>query len=506
MSSFLEQLPLRSLLLWLTVLLLLSIYVFAIGAYRLWFHPLAKYPGPFLARLTTLYSGYHAWKGDLHIDMWRCCEKYGPYTRYAPDRLLVNTNTGLREIYSHSKQLGKAPCYGAMVHRAPNVLTLLDKTAHGKRRRILSQGLSDSSFRSYEPNILKHIGRLCSQLDPLPGSEWSENKDMSDWSGYFTFDVMSDIVFGEEYGLLDKEDKRPILAAIEASNVRISVLLQAASLSFCRIDRRLFPEAIQGRNIFVNFVKELLSRRVKADPLIRGDVFSYLLKARDSQTKEGLDQDEICAESTTMIVAGSDTSSTVICAVLHYLMHNPETYEKAVKEVRGVFAGPDDIHVGKCLNSCTYLRACLDESMRLSPPVGSSLWRRILTDDFVVDGQVIPAGYEVGTSIYSIHHNPAYYPEPFAFRPDRWLGDNEKTQLAVSAFNPFSLGPRGCIGKGLALIELTLAMATLLVSYDIRMAGFGDEEGFVEFPEFRCYDHVTAAKKGPVLNFRRRVE
>jgi cytochrome P450 len=124
----------------------------------------------------------------------------------------------------------------------------------------------------------------------------------------------------------------------------------------------------------------------------------------------------------------------------------------------------------------------------------------------MVDSHTIPAGYDIGTSIYGIHHNAAYYPEPFAFRPDRWLEDNDKTRLAVSAFNPFSLGPQGCIGKGLAMIELTLAMATLLVSYDVRMAVCRDDEGAMDFPEFRCYDHVTAAKKGPVLNFRRRVE
>lgn len=68
-----------------------------------------------------------------------------------------------------------------MIHRAPSVVTLLDKTVHDKRRHILSQGLSDSSVRAYEATMFRHIGRLCKQLDPHPGSEWSEDRDMSHW-------------------------------------------------------------------------------------------------------------------------------------------------------------------------------------------------------------------------------------------------------------------------------------------------------------------------------------
>jgi hypothetical protein len=64
--------------------------------YNVFFHPYAKYPGPFLAKFTDLYAGYHAWKGDIHLDMWRCHQLYGDKVRYAPNRLNVNTVTGLK--------------------------------------------------------------------------------------------------------------------------------------------------------------------------------------------------------------------------------------------------------------------------------------------------------------------------------------------------------------------------------------------------------------------------
>jgi hypothetical protein len=74
----------------------LAIYFIYNFVYNVFFHPYAKYPGPFLAKFTDLYSGYHAWKGDIHLDMWRCHEKYGDKVRYAPNRLNINTVTGLK--------------------------------------------------------------------------------------------------------------------------------------------------------------------------------------------------------------------------------------------------------------------------------------------------------------------------------------------------------------------------------------------------------------------------
>ena len=75
--------------------------------YRLFFHPLARYPGPWLAKVSNLYAAYHAWLGDVHIDMWRCHQKYGDALRYAPDRLLVNTAEARRLFGPPSVPLGK---------------------------------------------------------------------------------------------------------------------------------------------------------------------------------------------------------------------------------------------------------------------------------------------------------------------------------------------------------------------------------------------------------------
>lgn len=154
------------------------------------------------------------------------------------------------------------------------------------------------------------------------------------------------------------------------------------------------------------------------------------------------------------------------------------SYQAAVAEVRSRFATPEDVHFGPELNSCSYLRACLDESMRMSPPTGGALWREVTGGGMTIDGYRIPAGCDVGTGIYAIHHNEAYFPDAFAFRPQRWVeaetdgaaADSGTTEVssARAAFVPFSVGPRSCIGKGLAVSELMLSLAVLLRSFDLR--------------------------------------
>jgi len=336
-----------------------------------------------------------------------------------------------------------------------------------------------------------------------------------------TFDIMSDVIFGKSYGLLEKPDHRFVVQAIEDSNVRTSVLVQAAEIAFRRLDRYLFPQSILARNRLISFVTGLVKSRMAVNPLKQNDIFSFLLEATDPETQQRLSMREIGSESTTFVIAGSDTSSTALAATFFYLMHNPDCYNKAAAEVRVAFSSYEDIRLGPLQQSCKYLRACIDESMRMSPPASTALWREVVNEGTTVDGNFLPGGCDVGTCIYSIHHNAAYFPEPFAYRPERWLGleskvgDGESSvALAQSAFNPFSIGPRGCVGKGLAISELMLTMATMLARFDMKLvegpeARRGGGQRNAEFGrhregEYQMYDHITAAKDGPMVQFRER--
>lgn len=260
--------------------------------------------------------------------MWRCHLAYGDYVRYCPDRLLVNTATGMREIYANGKNVSKSRGYDAMIHRAPNTLTLRNKREHARRRRVMSQGLSDAALRSYQDIILGHVEKFinclrdggnshdfpdgvqsASTLD-VASQNWSPARKMSDWCSYLAFDMMADIVFSLNYDLLGNEDHRYLVSAIEGSNVRTSVLLYAPFLLWRRWDKMLFADSIRHRNMFIKFINEIVHQRFKDATPQRRDVFSNLAHAKDPETGKGLEPPEIGAESTTLIVAGKKAFDT----------------------------------------------------------------------------------------------------------------------------------------------------------------------------------------------------
>ncbi|KAL5119058.1 hypothetical protein ACEQ8H_002982 [Pleosporales sp. CAS-2024a] len=508
-------------------------YLLCNVVYNVYFHPYAKYPGPVLAKVTDLYAGYHAWKGDIHLDMWRCHQVYGDKVRYAPNRLNINTVTGLKNIYRDGKPYLKSKLYSAMVHQATNTLTVRDRKDHGRRRRVIQQGLSDSTLRAFEPHMYEIINRFCDRMiqtaeeeakakdagqaqNALQDEKWNASRNMSEWCNYLAFDLMATFIFSGKYNMLEREQYRYVVQCIEQSNIRVSSILQAPILKAFRMDKLLFPRAIVARNMFLGFVGKLLRDTKKNDRSQRKDLFEMLSHARDPESGKGFTPEEIVAESVTLVVAGADTSATAMAAIFFYLSRNPDAYARAAAEVRSTFSSVEEIQGGAKLNSCRYLRACIDEAMRMSPSVGQTLAREVPAGGAVVDGDFIPGGCDVGVPIYAIHHKEEIYADPFNYNPERWMvekdGGNQQVTDMYAAYNPFSVGPRSCMGKGVALVEMMATFAVVLFRMDFKMADTdtaggkpGSAYGRHRTNEYQLRDHITSAKEGPMLRFRPRV-
>lgn len=303
-------------------------------------------------------------------------------------------------------------------------------------------------------------------------------------------------------------------------------------LNTLSLDRLLFPNIAAGRARYMAYSRAQLTERTKlGDETDRRDFFYHLLKVRDPETGLGFSTPELWGESNLLIIAGSDTTSTALAATLFYLVRDPRALARVVAEVRSRFADVEDARQGAALAGCGYLRACVDEAMRLSPSVGGIVPREVLAGGLEVDGVHVPAGTVVGVPHYAIHHNEAYFPRPFEFIPERWIAGemwptssskSEKPRVvgetevaaAQAAFCPFSVGPRGCIGKGLAYVEMTTTLARLLWLYDVRRAvGVADpaeggrpgaEWGRDKKGEMQLVDTFTSWKEGVMVDFKRR--
>jgi len=276
---------------------------------------------------------------------------------------------------------------------------------------------------------------------------------------------------------------------------------------------------------FNNYVFKLMDERIakeKADEQKDGDprkdFTHYLIKSRDPQTGQGYIEDELRAESGLIVVAGADTTSTTLAACLFYLVRHPHVLAKLTAEVQNAFSDVEEIKTGSTLGSLPYLRAVIDEALPMSPPVPGHLAREVLPGGIDIGGHHIPAGTQVGTSSYAIHHNEDYFPDAFSFKPERWIPDpsagitEADVTKAHAAFCAFSLGSRGCIGKSLAYVELSITIARLVYQFDMRQAegetlGGGNQElgfGRRRKNEYQIFDRFVSDRRGPILEFKDR--
>ncbi|KAH6654714.1 isotrichodermin C-15 hydroxylase [Truncatella angustata] len=500
-------------------------YAIWIVVYRLYFHPLSKYPGPLLAKITDAHQLYHAWKGDRHLEFWRQHTRHGRVVRFGPNSVSFDSGEALRDIYGFRSNVRKAEFYDAFVHPAPNTHNARDKHLHARKRRVLSQAFSDGAIKEMERYVLANVRTFCEQVGlgaSEEGKGWTVAKNMADWCNYLAMDILGDLCFGKAFHMLERPDNRYALELVSLATTRHLICGTMPLVGKLGLDKVLFHRIAAGRAKYMAYSKSQLTERTKlGDDTDRRDFFYHLLKARDPETGQGFTTPELWGESNLLIIAGSDTTSTAMAATLFYLVRSPTALQKATEEVRTKFGDVEDIHQGPALTSCAYLRACIDEAMRMSPSVGGIVPREVLAGGLTIDGENIPAGTVVGVPHYTIHHNAAYYPEPFVYKPERWVAGSHKAlgtvserdvQTAHGAFCPFSIGPRGCIGKGLAYIEMSTTIARLLYLYDLRKSpGFdpaegnpSNEWGRQRVEEFQLIDQFTSLKDGPMVEFRKR--
>ncbi|KFA70923.1 hypothetical protein S40288_10183 [Stachybotrys chartarum IBT 40288] len=151
------------------------------------------------------------------------------------------------------------------------------------------------------------------------------------------------------------------------------------------------------------------------------DLFSSLTKD-NMKEEEKADAEEIWQEASFFISAGADTTSAAMSALSFYVSCHQNIYNTLAQEIRSTFASSAEIAGGPKLASCQYLRACIDEAIRMSPPVGGTLWRQPATKHgMLIDGHAVPYGTQVGANIFALYHNEDYFPEAFSYKPERWL-------------------------------------------------------------------------------------
>ncbi|KAI0116555.1 cytochrome P450 [Nemania sp. FL0031] len=499
------------------MLVTITIYILAVVVptvvfYRLLFHPLSRYPGPVLARLTDVYAGVMAARRRLHLVAYQNHEKHGPVIRIAPNRILFNTAIAFRAIYQNDDRITKASVYELITRNGVySVFNTLDRELHRAKRKIVAQPFSDRAMRSFTPELLPHIDICLEQLLNSAGSPVNMTQQMS----HLAIDVVGKLALGYDLNTQTSEENRFFSRALT-----IGFFVSNISLHFPPFHKvhtnRVFDYIFwEVREKFTRFLEKMVASRLALDTHAKPDLFSFVADGLPSEAAKTRDS-AIWKEAMVFLTGGGDTVATAMTSVFFYLSRNPASYARLADEVRSAFTSGHDITTGPQLAGCHYLRACIDESLRMSPPISANLWRKQIEADeepLFIDGHQIPRGTLFGVNVYALSHNADVFSDPFMFKPERWLeqadGNDGARKPLLEAFASFSIGPRNCVGKPLAYLEVSIVVAKTLWYFDFEPAagelgkiGEATERGRPQ--EFCTHEGFNSSHDGPYLIFKKR--
>lgn len=384
--------------------------------------------------------------------------KYGDVVRIAPNELSFATVQSYKDIYGHATK-GRQPFLKSAFYDnggTPAIVSTRDPADHSKQRRSLASAFSAKSLREQEHIVHKYFDLFLTQMAKLGGPS-TEGIDATEAFEWVTFDIIGDLAFGESFDAV----------ANGKTNFWVSVIL--GSLWFGNIvglQKRLpiiklfipfmIPKQFARDNeAHKRLTSEKISKRMSMrDTVTRADFFDEIIK-RGEYSKSFLEE-----QASTLIIAGAEPS-TVLAASLYFLSKNPDCLARLQEEVRNTFQSLDQVTGDACAH-LPYLRAVLDEALRIFPAASFGLPR--VSPGATVDGHYIPRGTVVSTDNYAVTHDPRYFKDPGSFRPERWIGEGLNDNK--DAFQPFSLGPRMCIGSNLAHIEMRIGLAKTVWQFD----------------------------------------
>ncbi|KAK4185706.1 cytochrome P450 [Podospora australis] len=510
--EFLTTLPLPTYL--SALALLATLYVTTTILYNLFLHPLSSpssFPGPLLNRATRLPYAYALATGTAASYTHYLHEKYNsPIIRLSPNHLSFTDPSAWRDIYGHvassSHSSGKEEhaksrtFYRALIPgAAPNILDA-DRDTHSRLRKALSHGFSERALRSQESRISDFINLLVSKLSAKAAK--GEKVDMVDWYTWTTFDLTADLVFALSFGCLEKEEDHLF---VKLNNEGLAASGVLGALYYLGIVDKLvdvvMAQLMKLATDFSEEMRRLLRHRLEEEGE-KEDLFEGLVMRRDEWN---LGIPELESNATVLVIAGADTTATQLSGVTYLLLTNPVCLAKVQKEVREAYSSPEEITLST-IDRLPYLVACMSEALRRYPPVTSNLVREVPGSGSTIAGKFIPPGTMVECQHWSMNHSRTNWVDPWAFRPERFLREKETDGGGdkgnnMESYNPFSTGPRNCIGRNLANAEMRLIFARLIYEFDMSLADEDEDDWIKKQKSFLFWEkRPLKVRLIPVMN------
>jgi cytochrome P450 len=422
------------------------------AVYRVYFHPLSKFPGPKLNAATRIPWHLAVWKGSRDKVFRDLHQRYGHIVRVNHDELSFTNPNSWKDIYGHGSKgtPGSVPNkdwfkYGTTPNKSYSIILARDED-HSRQRKIFTPAFSDRALKQQEPLFVKYADKLVRRLEEAIEDQPDMKLDMVKMYNFTTFDVMGDLTFGEPLHMLDNAEYDPWVSTIFASlkiGSYFSVMMSYPWL--WRAFKKYVPESVNKKRMahFQHSVDRVTKRLEKGRDTEGVDLWDLVLGQKEGR---GLTRGEMDVNSSLFMIAGTETTATLLSGLTWLLLRNPECMKKLTAEIRREFASADDMTMEQ-LAALPYLAACIKEAFRLYPPVPLGLPRLTPENGSTIVGQFIPPNTVLTIPQHAMYTHSKNFKKPTEYIPQRWLGDSEFDSDEKQCVQPFSVGSRDCVGK-----------------------------------------------------------
>ncbi|KAI9370285.1 cytochrome P450 [Aspergillus egyptiacus] len=455
------------------------------------FHPLAKFPGPFWASITRIWTVLHVLPGDAEKRQRQLHAKYGPVVRIAPNELITSDPEAINTLYGTKSSTMKTDFYLAFRPpwaRFPDHFSSPGGKQHGERRRIISNVYKMTSILQSEKYIEKCIDVWMQKLGEM--SDRNQSFDLWIWTRMYAYDVIGELYFSRMFGFLEAggdhlgyinatDDLIPVqfLAGNMPTYVRGLFMLMGIMLPKGRSALKALGDLTDATNVMLKGRMAARQSDSASKQPDRADILGKLLDIMQDRGQE-LDfvLDDVKMEAFGGFFAGSETTALTLSGILYHIFRTPRVYAKLVAEIDAAVDSKQLSSPHIAYNEAIklpYLTACVKEGMRMHPVTGVSFPRHAPPSGCMIGGQYIPGNARIGLNPAVIHFDKGVFgPDAEVFRPERWIeGDASFMDRHIMQFG---MGSRTCLGKNISMCEIYKAIPQLLKAFSFEL-GSQDE-------------------------------
>ncbi len=438
---------------------------------------IADLPGP--RALPLVGSLFQIERRRLHQNVEAWGRQFGPFFRLKLGKrtLLVVSdhealNAALKDRPDGFRRTRLLEVIGLEMGLQPGVFGA-NGDAWRRQRRMVMAGFDPTHVKAYFPSLQKVAQRLRGrwQRAARAGTALELQPELM----RFTVDAIAGLAFGADINTLESDEEviqQHLDKIFPALYKRLFSLVPIWRFIRLPADRQLERSVAAVNAAIAGFITQARAR-LAADPARRErppnllEAMIVAADAGDSGPGGSVSDREVAGNVMTMLLAGEDTTANTLAWMIYLLHRHPEALQRAQQEVRAL-AGDSAAFTPEQMGALDFVEACAHETMRLKPVAPFQVIEALR--ETVVGSVRVPAGTGVWCLMRGDSVSEQHFPNPTAFEPQRWLADGSPGQAASSSKRvsmPFGAGPRVCPGRYLAMLEIKMAMATLLAHFDI---------------------------------------